>query len=150
MHQNGFYSQKVCFIVKHMFLDEERTEILFCFSGCFSNPTSPPRSPIGSVPCVPLNTLSSPSFKGVRTEILYRIEKFLQQRGCTTGAHWSHLRNEVFPVFIVPRASFLCEYIFSFLFEHFFSITKVLFKDNKYWLYTGKVKHGCICQRYWC
>ena len=31
----------------------------------FSNPTSPPRSPIGLVPCVPSYTLSSPVFKGV-------------------------------------------------------------------------------------
>ena len=32
---------------------------------CFSNPTSPPRSPIGSVPCVPTYTLSPPAFQGV-------------------------------------------------------------------------------------
>ena len=32
---------------------------------CFSNPTSPPRSPIGSVPCVPSYTLSPSAFKGV-------------------------------------------------------------------------------------
>ena len=32
---------------------------------CFSNPTSPPRSPIGSVPRVPSYTLSSLAFKGV-------------------------------------------------------------------------------------
>ena len=31
----------------------------------FSNPTSPPRSPIGLVTCVPSYTLSSPVFKGV-------------------------------------------------------------------------------------
>ena len=33
--------------------------------GCFSYPTSPARSPIGSVPCVPSYTLGSPAFKGV-------------------------------------------------------------------------------------
>ena len=32
---------------------------------CFSNPTSPPRSAIGSVPCVPSYTLSSLAFNGV-------------------------------------------------------------------------------------
>ena len=35
------------------------------FNVCFSNPTSPPRCPIGSVLCVPFYTLSSPAFKGV-------------------------------------------------------------------------------------
>ena len=32
----------------------------YYFFVCFSNPTSPPKSPIGSVPCVPFYTLSSP------------------------------------------------------------------------------------------
>ena len=35
-----------------------------CFV-CFSNPTSPPRSPIASVPCVPSYTLSYRAIKGV-------------------------------------------------------------------------------------
>ena len=39
--------------------------IVFFGFECFSNPTSPPRSPIGSVPCVPSYTLCSPAFKGV-------------------------------------------------------------------------------------
>ena len=34
------------------------TLFLFCFV-FFSYPTSPPQSPVGSVPCVPSNTLSS-------------------------------------------------------------------------------------------
>ena len=38
--------------------------IFFAFV-CFSNPTSPPRSFIGLVPCVPSYTLISPVFKGV-------------------------------------------------------------------------------------
>ena len=39
-------------------------QVFFVFV-CFSNPTSPPRNPIGSVPCVPSYTLSYPAFKGV-------------------------------------------------------------------------------------
>ena len=46
-------------------------------------------------------------------------EKLLSQKCGDTGVHWSHLRNEVFPLFIVPRASFLCEYIFFFSFSAF-------------------------------
>ena len=38
----------------------------------FSNPTSPPRSPIGSVPFVPSYTLSSPAFKGVICGISFK------------------------------------------------------------------------------
>ena len=41
-----------------------KVQFFVCFV-CFSNPTFSPRSPIGSVPCVPSNTLSSPAFKGV-------------------------------------------------------------------------------------
>ena len=35
---------------------------------CFSYTTSPPRSPIGSVQCVPFYTLSSPALRGWPTE----------------------------------------------------------------------------------
>ena len=49
---------------------------------CFSNPTSPPSSPIGSVPWVPSYTISSPAFKGVT-----HVMSFKQTSPplCTTG-----------------------------------------------------------------
>ena len=46
--------------------------IIYFFRGlCFSNPFSPHRSPINSVPCVPFYTLSSPAFKGVTSGMSY-------------------------------------------------------------------------------
>ena len=56
----------------------------FFFFGfvCFSNPTSPPRCPIGSVQCVPSNNLSSPAFKGVtrRMSYKYSVVSFVKQQ----------------------------------------------------------------------
>ena len=43
--------------------------VLLLVDKTFFNPTSPPRSPIGSVPCVPSYTLSFPAFKGVTREM---------------------------------------------------------------------------------
>ena len=61
---------RLCFLctnVREAVTLSKQTFLLYFFLGgvCFSNPTSPPRSPIGSVPCVPSYTLSSPAFKGV-------------------------------------------------------------------------------------
>ena len=46
---------------------------------CFSNPTSPPKSNIGSVPCVICYTLSSPTFKGVTCRIECLFWGFLKE-----------------------------------------------------------------------
>ena len=48
---------------------------------CFSNPTSPPWSPFGSVPCVPAYTLSSHAFKEVTRGMDYIVFVWSQYDG---------------------------------------------------------------------
>ena len=56
------------------------TKVFFRVVVCFSNPTSPPRTPIGSVPCVPSYTLGSLTFKGLTRGMSFKhpspVQKF--------------------------------------------------------------------------
>ena len=58
IRKNGHYIKKV------KFKKIKFKNVFFCFV-CFSNPTCPPQSSIGSVQCVSFYTLSSLAFKGV-------------------------------------------------------------------------------------
>ena len=73
--------------------------------GCFFNPTSPPRSPIGWVLCVPSYTLSSLAFKGVTCRMSFKHTSpllcypwFMQVRPCTWSKPiiWETLRNKCY------------------------------------------------------
>ena len=60
-----------------------------CF--CFSNPTFPSRSPIGSVPCVPFYTLSSPALKGVTCRFRFKHTMFITRANWGQGCYMVHI-----------------------------------------------------------
>ena len=61
--------------MKNLLKQKKMRKIKLHFFGfvCFSNLTSPSRSPIDLVPCVPFYTFSSPVFKGMTRGMSYII-----------------------------------------------------------------------------